>query len=129
MRLMLDFLSHDLPYLDHGSNHCRSPPENHCQVLHLEISKWKRKFQVCSAITLREISNQIFNFIHLFLLWIKDLLLKECLIEFWGKHLGSWVKKEDKYDIGILNLEIDEFIAKTPAPQFPSILISILNSP
>lgn len=29
-----------------------------------------------------------------------------------GKHIGSWHKKEDKYDVGILNLEVDEFITK-----------------
>ena len=29
-----------------------------------------------------------------------------------GKHLGSWVKKDEKYDVGILNLEVDEFITK-----------------
>ena len=28
------------------------------------------------------------------------------------KHLGSWVKENDKYDVGILNLEVDEFIIK-----------------
>ena len=29
-----------------------------------------------------------------------------------GKHIGSWIKAEDKKDVAILNMEVDEFVIK-----------------
>ena len=124
---MRDFLSHNLPHLDHESNHCRNLPEHHCMVLHLEISKWKRKFQVWSAIALREISNQILNFIHCFCFELWSFNSENIIQNFYFKQFILFALKTTMQKL----YKLCKYLMHFPKTLLHNSLhmISILNSP